>query len=136
MGSSNTKIGENMELSVAVSEMLETYSDGLKKDATSVFNSLAKECVQRLKDTSPVGKGKNAGAYAKGWTLKKTSTRQRGGIDTTVVYNKDHYQLTHLLEKGHAMPQGGRAKAQPHIEPVANWANGDIDRRLKEKLQK
>ncbi len=134
MASSNYTVGEYAEFAVAIGEILDEYSKEMEAEATLVFNSLAKECVQRLRDTSPRSKGKNAGAYAKGWTLKTTSTRQRQGIETVTVYNQSHYQLTHLLEYGHDLPQGGRAEAKEHIAPVANWASSEIDRRLKEKL--
>lgn len=135
MGSNDTRIGEGAEFSVAINKLLDSYQKEMQAAATIVFNSLAKECVQRLRDTSPQNqRSKKGGAYAKSWTLKQTSTKQRQGIETVTVYNKDYYQLTHLLEKGHDLPQGGRAQSKEHIAPVANWAASEIDRRLKEKL--
>ena len=37
-------------------------------------------------------------------------------IIKTDIDANGHHRLTHLLEKGHALWQGGRAKAYPHIQ--------------------
>ena len=40
-----------------------------------------------------------------------------------VLYNAKYYNLTHLLEKGHPLRSGGRARAFPHIKPVEEELN-------------
>lgn len=76
---------------------------------------VAKEAVQELKATSPRGKGRKSGQYAKGWSTKKDGK-------TTVVYNRTDYMLTHLLENGHDIVSHGKkvghAGGRPHIKPV------------------
>lgn len=134
MGKTKYYENDRADFMVEINKILDSYSREVQAAAQLAFNQIAKEAVQRLKQTSPVGKGKNKGAYAKSWTLKKTERRQRQGIETVVVYNKDHYQLTHLLEHGHALPQGGRAKAQPHIAPVNDWAINEVVRRIEGNL--
>lgn len=71
---------------------------------------LSKQAVGELKTTSPRSNSKRTGTYAKGWTKKK-----RGKV--IIVHNKE-YQLTHLLEHGHAKVNGGRVEGQEHIKPV------------------
>lgn len=134
MAKTNYYENDRADFMVAMNKILDSYSREVQAAAQLAFNQIAKEAVQRLKQTSPVGRGKNAGEYAKSWTLKKTERKQRQGIETIVVYNKDHYQLTHLLEYGHALPQGGRANAQPHIAPVNDWAANEVVRRIEGNL--
>lgn len=86
---------------------LKAITTEVEDEMKEVTIDVAKEGVKMLKAESP----KNSGDYAKSWTRKKDG-------DGQVVYNKDHYRLTHLLEKGHAKVGGGRVSAQPHIKPV------------------
>lgn len=78
-------------------------------DLTVEYGKIAKNL---LRDKSP----KLTGDYAKGWAYKKTSSK--GKVISVTVYNKTDYQLTHLLEFGHAKRGGGRVRAIPHIKPV------------------
>ena len=43
-----------------------------------------------------------------------------------VLYNKTDGALTHLLEHGHALRQGGRSPAIVHIQPVEDLLYGSI----------
>jgi len=67
-----------------------------------------KKAVKRLKETSPEGDTKR---YKKGWRVSDINGKK-------IVHNKTDYQLTHLLEYGHAKVNGGRVAAKPHIRPV------------------
>ena len=40
------------------------------------------------------------------------------GINSYSVHNKNHYQIIHLLEKGHQSRNGGRVRAFEHVGPV------------------
>lgn len=74
----------------------------------------SKESVSTLKATSP-----GHGDYAAGWAFQKSEEAELG----YVVWNPKHYQLTHLLEKGHQVCNQfggpwGRSRARRHIKPV------------------
>lgn len=107
------------ELSATISGQFGTLSKELIDRANKAAEKAATETVAELKSTSPVRKTstnstarKKPGTYAKGWKKKKDATAL--GIVGYTISNT-HYQLTHLLEFGHALRQGGRAAAKPHI---------------------
>ena len=103
------------QLSDAVNDLLETYSKEVDEVVQESLPKVGKEAVKELKQTSP----KRTGDYAAGWTQKVE--KERLGTKLT-VYNKTRYQLTHLLEKGHAKVNGGFVPGKPHIKPAADKA--------------
>lgn len=103
------------ELAEAVMSELETYSEEALDTLAESFKKIAAEGAKRLRQSSP----KRTGGYAKNWTKKVT--RSDHGVVAN-VYNRKFYNLTHLLEFGHAKTTGGRVAGVPHIEPVQEWA--------------
>ncbi|MDM5245759.1 HK97 gp10 family phage protein [Lysinibacillus sp. G4S2] len=95
------------DLAAEINRALANYAHGVGEDIEKVAEKVAKEGAQQLKARSPVGATHR---YAKGWRAKKVGNQW-------VVHNI-HYQLTHLLEKGHAKVGGGRIPAVVHIAPV------------------
>lgn len=95
------------EISKILSEYGKTATEVIQESMDEVLNDGVKE----LKNNSP----KETGKYSKGWAKQKETSRT--GV-VGVIYNKDKPQITHLLEYGHANRNGGRTKAQPHIESV------------------
>jgi hypothetical protein len=95
------------EISKALTEYTQEVTEGLEK----AKKDIAKDTAKELKKTSP----ELTGDYRKGWAVKKVGTAQ-------VVHNRTDYQLTHLLEKGHAKRGGGRVPAYPHIRPAEQRA--------------
>lgn len=122
------------ELAEEVMKALNEYKDVTEKDFEEIAKAVAREGTKKLKATSPKGKGSRKGHYADGWGV--SYSRKGNGKFQFVVHNKKKPGLTHLLEKGHALNRGGRARAFVHIKPVEEWCNAEYERRVEAELRK
>lgn len=114
-----------LQLNSAITKALRDYSSDVEKGLEKVGKEVAEEAIQKLKATSPRKKGD----YSKGWRLKRIAT----GF---VIHNATNYQLTHLLEKGHARRGGGApVRAYKHIEPVEKAAIQDFIHRAEQVIK-
>jgi hypothetical protein len=102
-------------LNKAVNDMLETYCSEVAEVVDEALPKVGQDAVKELKQTSP----NRTGDYAKGWAKKVEKERLGSRL---IVYNKTRYQLTHLLEKGHAKVGGGFVPGKPHIKPAQDKA--------------
>lgn len=119
------------KLAAAVNQELRKYANTVTEDVKVSAEEVAKVCVKELKkDPTP----KDSGGYRKGWTKRK-SYENAMSIRMT-VHNKDHYQLTHLLEYGHAKRNGGRVEAKPHIKQAEQNAIDLMVKKTKEAIKK
>ena len=100
------------DLRKVVDGILSDYSDEVVEAADIAVKKTADEAVSRLKKTNAGFKDKK---YSKGWTKKIEKKRL---YSEAIVYNQTQGHLTHLLEFGHALRNGGRADSFPHIAPV------------------
>ncbi len=98
-----------------ISDILNEYSSDIQEAITEEAQTVAKEAVSELKNTSP----KRTGDYRKGW---RTKTIKGKGFVTSIVHNATDYQLTHLLEKPHLKRNGGMTTPKVHIAPVEEKA--------------
>ena len=113
------------DLASAITKELTEYSqevtDGIKREIKAV----AKECKTEIQQNSPV----DTGSYRKGWQVK---TAYESSSDIRVVIrNRTDYQLTHLLEYGHAKVNGGRVNGKPHIRPAEEHAEQKFMKKVK-----
>ena len=120
-----------IDLERAVKDILQDYSVEVSNAAAEAVQEVTKEATKKLRQTSPKRKGR----YAKGWTSKVEKTAAT--VDATVYGKTGTYQIAHLLEHGHARRGGGRnVGGIEHIKPVEDWAISEVEKRIREKVER
>lgn len=125
------------QLEKEITRELKRYSTEVTKGIERIKDDVAKEGLQMLKAGGPYKD--RSGKYKKGWSIKKTNS------DRT-LWNRTNYQITHLLEYGHALKRGGRkepdkqrtvgsVKARPHIAPVEQYVITEYEKRVRDFLK-
>ena len=116
------------------SETIKITSDYADEVTDSTEAAVIKTAFKSESDLHVAGGFKNrSGRYRKGWTV--TFNQLRYGLEA-IVHNKD-YQLTHLLESGHAKWLWGRntgedVQAFEHIAQV----NEEAQKMLEEEIRR
>lgn len=105
------------ELGDAIAKELSLYGrnviDGVKKEAKSSMSRLVKD----TKATAPVGHRQKH--YRDSIKSKKVSENDRSVSYLWYVAGSD-YRLSHLLEKGHALRDGGRVEGTHFIQKASD----------------
>lgn len=121
---------------IKVDALAQTVMEGLEeyaKLATEDMKEAVKKAGQEAKKDVQAGAPIKSGAYKKNWTVK--TTREDANSMEITVHSRNRYQLAHLLEFGHALRNGGRAKAFPHIAPAEEKAAELLEREIRQALK-
>lgn len=120
------------ELSAVVEEYLKTYDENVIAELKSEAKKHISKLVKDTKATAPVGH--RTKHYRDSITYKKYSESARAISYVWYVRGSD-YRLSHLLEKGHALRNGGRAKAFHFIEKAKTPILESFVKRIEEVLK-
>ena len=124
---SNQKVSVD-RLADAVMEGLEEYNKLATDKVKAAVKKAGTTVRKEISSTAP----RKSGRYADSWR-SKTTAESSTSMQVT-VYSPSRYMLAHLLEHGHALRNGGRARAFPHIAPAEETGEKqlttDIERAL------
>lgn len=116
-------------LAQAIQKELEQYHKLTNEQIKATVREVGQETKATIQATSP----KRSGKYAKSWAVK--TLNENSNSLHVVVHSRNKYQLTHLLEFGHAKRNGGRTKAIPHIAQAEQEAVTSFENKVKEILE-
>ncbi len=116
------------QMASAIMESLQDYADTAADEMKEAVKDAGKTVKKEIQANAPV----ETGAYKKSWTVK--TVRETSQSLELVVHSKNRYQLAHLLEHGHALRNGGRARAFPHIAPAEEKGIRELEEKLERGL--
>lgn len=122
------------DLDKEIKKQLEEFNVEVVKATNESIKESTKEAVKMLRKGGPYQN--RTGAYAKNWTsTQRDNEKSVVGINGYTIYNKKHYQITHLLERGHQSRNGGRVKEFSHIIPISEQVEEMIINKIDSKLR-
>lgn len=116
-------------------KILRDYQDLTDDEMKQVITKTANTVKNAIKQEAP----RDTEQYKNSWaTNKTTSKRYKTAV---IIYSRDRYQLTHLLENGHELKDRygnkiGDVKEIPHITPATENAEKELMYQLRKLYEK
>lgn len=138
MSSRKTRRIGVLDVQTAMASILANFGDEVNEVIDDALTTVAEEAEKELRNVRTFSSNGNpTGAYSKDWDLMIEPVRRY--LRRYVVYNVDHYQLTHLLESGHAKYLWGReangsVQGYEHIRPVNERVQSRVVDEIRERI--
>lgn len=117
------------QLAAAVMDGLKEYADLATEDLKKAVRKAGTSVKKDIQENAP----KDTGDYGKSWTVKKI--KESANSLELVVHSRNRYQLSHLLEFGHARRGGGRVAGKAHIAPAEERAVETLEQEIEKALR-
>ncbi|MFT8852735.1 MAG: HK97 gp10 family phage protein [Leuconostoc suionicum] len=114
-----------INLAQEIAQHLKQYSSDVERDLEGAKKRVGQKAVKELRNAGSFDN--RTGRYRKGWKLRKIG-------DNYVIFNVTDASLTHLLEFGHALRNGGRSKSFTHIKPVEQMVINEFEAAVRKDL--
>lgn len=117
-------------LAATLAKELSEYTLEIAAGVKEAVTITGKELLKNTRKDAP----SKTGGYKEDMAIKKIYDSNYGRrVRWYVKY--PHYRLSHLLEKGHALKNGGRVRAYPHIDKNEEIAKKAFEERVKEVIK-
>lgn len=116
------------ELSSALVEAYEAYTDDVIEEINVAADEISKNALAQVKEDAP----KRRPEYYKGF--KRVHRRLKNGKEYA-IWNPKYYSLVHLVEKGHVKRTGERVPGKPHMEPTEVKMVAEFEKRVEKAIK-
>lgn len=121
------------QLNEAIAGVLDEYNKEVVTDLKKVTKQAMNELVKTSKETAPVG---NRSKHYKDSISSKTLSENDRGITKLWYVKGSDYRLTHLLNNGHALRDGGRYPGTKFLSNAVDAVVADYKQKIEEVVQK